>query len=238
MKIIKTKGIVISEHNTSDFDKMLTILTPNLGKIECIAKGARRPKSLLLAGAQFLCFGEYVLYKMGDIYSINSCDTIELFYNLRTDFDKLKYATLITKIINDVSTENQNMYKVLQLYLNTLYVMANMEKDLELVYSIFSLRLLSIIGFRPNIEKCKCCETTKNLNFFSIKDNSLKCDLCSKQDGGAIELSETARDAIIYIIKADAKKIFSFNITEEAARDLKLITRVYLTEKLEKEYKL
>ena len=32
MKIIKTKGIIISEHNTQDFDKMLTVLTPNLRK--------------------------------------------------------------------------------------------------------------------------------------------------------------------------------------------------------------
>lgn len=32
MKITKTKGIIISEHNTADFDKMLTILTPNLRK--------------------------------------------------------------------------------------------------------------------------------------------------------------------------------------------------------------
>lgn len=28
MGIVKTKGIVISESNTGDFDKMLTILTP------------------------------------------------------------------------------------------------------------------------------------------------------------------------------------------------------------------
>ena len=34
MKLVKIKGIVIAEHNVSDFDKMLTILTPNLGKIE------------------------------------------------------------------------------------------------------------------------------------------------------------------------------------------------------------
>lgn len=192
---------------------------------------------MLLAGAQFLCFGEYVLYKMGEIYSINSCDTIEVFYNLRTDFEKLKYATLITKIIKDVSTENQNMYKVLQLYLNTLYVMANTDKDLELLHSIFSIRLLSIIGFRPNIENCICCNTNENLNYFSIRDNSLKCDSCAKQDGGAIKLSETARDAFIYIIKANAKKIFSFSISKEAENDLKLIAKVYLTEKLEKEYK-
>lgn len=185
-----------------------------------------------------MCFGEYVLYKMGDIYSINSCDTIELFYNIRVDFEKLKYATLITKIINDISTENQNMYRPMQLYLNTLYVMANTEKDLELVYSIFAIRLLSIIGFRPNIENCKTCKTTENLNYFSIKDNSLKCVACAKQDGGAIQISETAKDAIIYIIKADAKKIFSFNITEDSEKDLKLVAKVYLTEKLEKEYKV
>ena len=175
---------------------------------------------------------------MGDMYSINSCDTIELFYNLRIDFDKLKYATLITKIINDISTENQNMYRPMQLYLNTLYVIANTDKDLDLVYSIFSIRLLSIIGFRPNIENCKCCESTENLNYFSLKDNSLKCDACAKQDGGSIKLSETAKDAFIYIIKADAKKIFSFNIPGEAEKDLKLVAKIYLTEKLEKEYKL
>lgn len=62
MGIIKTKGIILSESNMNDFDKMVTILTPN-GKIGCAAKGARRPKSLLMAGTQFLCFGEYMLYQ-------------------------------------------------------------------------------------------------------------------------------------------------------------------------------
>ena len=48
MGIVKTKGIIISENNMDDFDKMLTILTPGMGKISCAAKGARRPRSLLL----------------------------------------------------------------------------------------------------------------------------------------------------------------------------------------------
>ena len=60
MGTVKTKGIIIAEKVMSDFDKMLTILTPNMGKIECVAKGARRPKSLLMAGTQFLCFGDYI----------------------------------------------------------------------------------------------------------------------------------------------------------------------------------
>lgn len=238
MKTVKTKGIIIAEKVMSDFDKMLTILTPNMGKIECVAKGSRRPKSLLMAGTQFLCFGDYMLYKGGENYSMNSCETIELFYNIRTDLDKLKYAVYITKIINDVTTENQNNYKILQLYLNTLYVISNIDKDLEFVTSIFRLRLLSIIGYRPEIEECKTCKEKENLTKFSIRDNGFKCTACGKQDKGAIDMSETTKDAIRYIILSDAKKIYSFQVPKESIEELKIISKLYLTEKLEKEYKM
>ena len=238
MKTVKTKGIIIAEKVMSDFDKMLTILTPNMGKIECVAKGSRRQKSLLMAGTQFLCFGDYMLYKGGENYSMNSCETIELFYNIRTDLDKLKYAVYITKIINDVTTENQNNYKILQLYLNTLYVISNTDKDLEFVTSIFRLRLLSIIGYRPEIEECKTCKEKENLTKFSIRDNGFKCTACGKQDKGAIDMSETTKDAIRYIILSDAKKIYSFQVPKESIEELKIISKLYLTEKLEKEYKM
>ena len=238
MRTVKTKGIIIAEKMMSDFDKILTILTPNMGKIECVAKGSRRPKSLLMAGTQFLCFGEYLLYKGSENYSMNSCETIELFYNIRMDLDKLKYAVYITKIINDVTTENQNNYKVLQLFLNTLYVISNTDKNLEFVTSVFRIRLLSIIGYRPEIEECRTCKQKENLTKFSIKDNGFKCKDCSKQDKGAIDMNETTKDAIRYIILADAKKIYSFQISKESIEELKIISKVYLTEKLEREYKV
>ena len=238
MKLVKTKGIIIAENNASDFDKMLTILTPNLGKIECLAKGSRKPKSLLLAGTQFLCFGEYLLYKGSDNYSMNSCEIIELFYKIRVDLDKLNCATYITKIISDVTTENQNNYKILQLYLNTLYVIAETDKDLNFVTSVFRLRLMSIIGFRPQIEECVKCNKKDDLCFFSIRDSGFKCKLCAKQDGGAIEISPTTKDAIRYIILTDAKKIYSFNIPDETKKELEIVSKLYLTEKLEKEYKV
>ena len=238
MRTVKTKGIIIAEKMMSDFDKMLTILTPNMGKIECMAKGARRPKSLLMAGTQFLCVGDYLLYKGSENYSMNSCETIELFYNIRIDLDKLKYAAYITKIINDVTTENQNNYKVLQLFLNTLYVISNTDKDLELVTSIFRIRLLSIIGYRPEIRECKICKQKENLSKFSIKDNGFKCANCAKTDKGAINMNETTKDAIRYAILADAKKIYSFLIPQESIEELKIISKIYLNEKLEKEYKI
>ena len=144
MGIIKTKGLILQESKMGDFDKMVTLLTP-FGKIGCAAKGARRPKSLLMAGTQYFCFGEYMLFKGANSYSINSCDTIEAFYNLRTDLDKLNYAAKICRIVEKVTFENQNTYRILQLILNTLYVISETDKNLELVISVFKMRLLCLL---------------------------------------------------------------------------------------------
>lgn len=226
------------ENNLGDYDKMLTILTPGLGKIGCAAKGARRPKSLLMAGSQFLCFADYAIYKGNNTYNINSCDTIELFYNLRTNLDKYQYAVHITKIILDVTNENENCYRTLQLFLNTLYTISETDKDLNFVIAIFKIRLMCILGFKPVIDKCNNCGIDKDFKYFSLKDNGFKCSSCGKSDKSAIELSPPTIDAIKFIVSAPAKKIFSFNIPKNAIKELEIVSKLYLNEKLEKEYKL
>lgn len=232
---LKIKGIIISENNMNDFDKMVTILTPN-GKIGCSAKGARKSKSMLLAGTQFLCFGEYLLFKGNNTYTMNSCEPIEVFYNIRNDLDKLMEATEITKIINDVTDENQNTYNILKLFLNTLYMISEKEKDLKLVSAIFKIRLMKILGFSPEVDRCVNCNETENLNYFSFKDNGFKCDNCYKIDKSVFKMSEGTKKSIIYAIKADIKKIFGITVPENIVNELKIISKIYLEDKLENKY--
>ena len=203
-----------------------------------LPNGARRPKSLLMAGTQYLCFGEYMLYKSASSYHINSCETIEIFYPIRIDLDKLKYAAHITKIINDVTDENQSTYKILQLLLNTLYVISETDKNLKLILCVFKLRLLCYLGFTPRIRECTNCKKTEDICFFSMQDNGLKCKTCGRTDKSCIEISESVVSAIKYIVMAPDKKIFSFNISEDSLKELELVTKLYMNDKLEKEYKL
>lgn len=238
MANIKLNGIIIAENNMGDFDKMLTILTPNYGKISCVAKGARRPKSALLAGTQLFCFGEYLMYKGTNTYHINSCEIIEMFYNIRTDLDKLKYAIHINKIIQDVTGENENCYRILQLFLNTLYIISETDRDKDFILSVFKLRILCILGFTPRILQCTSCKKENNLTKFSIRDNGFKCDACGRQDKSSIDMSESTRNAIKYVVSAPPKKLFAFTLKDESLREFELITRIYFNEKLEKDYKL
>ena len=238
MRKIKTKGIIIAENNMGDFDKMLTMLTPGLGKINCAAKGARKTRSFLLGSTQFLCFGDYLLYGGNGSYNINSCEPIEVFYNIRTDLDKLTYAAFITRIVYDVTDENQYTYNILQLLLNTLYMISETDIDKDFILSIFELRLLVILGFSPNLGKCNICGDKNNIGYFSMAHNGFLCNICGRTDKSAIKISLDTFNALKYICSAPAKKIFSFNISEESKKELKLISSLYLNKNLEKEYKL
>ena len=192
----------------------------------------------MLAGTQFLSFGEYVLYKgSSGTYNINSCEPIEVFYNLRMDLDKLQYAAYIAKIVEDVTNENDSSYNILQLILNTIYIISESEIDKDLVIAIFKMRLLSVIGFAPDIISCVSCGKKENITHFSIKDNGIKCEACAKLDKSVIQISEGALYAIRYAIMSEAKKLFSFTIPEVSVEELKLVSKVYLDEKLEKTYK-
>ena len=79
MKLFKVKGIVIKEIQYKDNDKIITLLTDEFGKISCLAKGAKKNNSPLLAACQLFVYSEFVLYKGTSFYHINSAETIDFF---------------------------------------------------------------------------------------------------------------------------------------------------------------
>ena len=179
-----------------------------------------------------------MMYKGANTYNINSCETIEVFYKLREDYDKLNYAVEMTKIIRDVTEENQNCYKILQLFLNTLYTLSETDKNPDLIISVFKLKLLCFLGFTPRITECTNCKQKEGLKYFSLRDNGFKCEACSRQDKGTLQMSESTANAIKYIVMAPAKKLYSFNLKDDSLNELKLITKLFFNEKIEKEYKI
>ena len=130
------------------------------------------------------------------------------------------------------------MNLILKLYLNTLFAISETDKNLDFIVSVFRMRLMKLLGFAPNVEECVNSKSKENLNYFSFKDNGFKCDTCSKQDTGAFKISEATKNAIIFSTKANSKKIFSFDLSEKALKEFEIVSRLYLNEKLEKEYKI
>lgn len=210
---------MIRETTYKDNDKILTILTNEYGKISCIAKGAKRTNSPILAASQYLVYSEFVLYKRTGYYYINSATIIKTFYNLRVDFDKLQTAFSLTRIINMVTDENQDCSEILKLFLNTLYFLEKGENEYDFISSIFKIKLFSLLGFAPNVEKCTRCGKIINSSeeqsiFYDYVDNTFNCKECVNLDDRRrfIKLSNATFLAIKYVLCSDLKKVFSFEL--------------------------
>lgn len=237
MGYIRSSGVIIKEVNTGEADKVVTILSKTHGKISGYAKGARRPKSSLMAGMQFLCYSDLVMYKGKEMYSINTCDVIEPFYEIRNDIIKLTYCAHITDILNDVMQENQPAAKVLQLFLNTLHMLAKTDKPPELITRVFEIRFLSILGYAPFVSGCINCSTEEMKNIsFSFKKCGFLCDKCCVNDISAMSISTGAAKALHHIVYAKMKDLFSFSLSPEVLNELDKVCRRYLRERLEKDY--
>lgn len=237
MSLVRTQGIVIGEVDTGESDKILTIFTKKYGKIQASVKGAKRPRSNLTACSQILVFSDFILYKGKDSYKVNTCDIIESFYKIRNDLIKLTYASYFIEIINYIVQENLPSYRVLQLFLNTLFILSETDKSPEMVARVFEMRLMSIIGYKPRIDNCAVCGANKQCNQFSLEKSGLICEDCQKEFYTGITISESTVKALRYILKSDIKKIFSFTASDDILKELKLISIIYIQDKLEKEFK-
>lgn len=239
MSYHKTKGIVLREVSTGEADKIITIFSKSYGKITAAARGARRPKSRLIAGTQFISYSDFVLFRGKEMYNVNSCELIESFYPIRNDVVRLAYAAHIVDIVNDVVQENQPSFRVLQLFLNSLHMLSKTEKNPELITRIFELRILSILGYAPFVKGCMVCgKEQMEQVFFSFGRCGFICGEggCVKSDSHAVKVSSGAARAICHIVHSKMENLFGFELSQGVLKELGRITGRYLREKLEKNY--
>lgn len=236
MKILKVDGIITKEVNTGEADKIVTIISKKLGKIQAVARGARRPHSRLIAGTQLLCYSNFVLQKGKELYEIRNCEVIESFYNIRTNLVTLTYSAHVVDLVNEVSEENLSYPKLLQLFLNTLHMLAKRDRSEELLIRIFEFRLMSIIGFEPQVVECVNCKGIDEVYYFSPKLGGILCSSCQVNDELSIKISQPALNAVRYIIYCEFKKLFSFDVSQNVLSELKLISEKYLYSHLDKKF--
>lgn len=239
MSFLKTRGIVIKEVGVGEADKIVTLFTGNRGRISAMAKGGKRPKSNLSAGSQLMCYGEYVLYCGKEMYMVNSCEVLEPFYDIRNDMVKLTYAAHFLDIVMEIVQENQPAPKLLQLLLNSLFMLTKPEKSPELTARIFELRALAISGYAPHAQNCMICgREPEKFYSFSFQKCGFICDReqCAAEDRFAPELSPGAARTIQHILFSRMEGLFHFGVSNEVLEELGRLSKRYLREQLEKDF--
>jgi DNA repair protein RecO (recombination protein O) len=239
MSYLKTRGVIIKEVNTGDVDRIITVITAEKGKLQAVAKGARRPRSKFGTGTKLLCYSDFTLFKSKSMYIVNACETVNCFYGLREDVERLTYSAHILEIVNDVVQEDQTCTDVMRLILNTLHFLSMRDKKPGLITSIFEMRLLAITGYTPFVSGCMECGRADIDNMmFSFSMCGFLCAerKCAKNDQYAVKLLPGTIKAMFHIIHSNITDLYGFSLSEQVLSELAKVSRRYLTERLEKNY--
>lgn len=223
--IQKLTGIVIRETKINEADKMLTVLTAELGPVSVLAKNIRKNKSKISSSAGFLCYSDFVLSGGPDVYYINQCSLIESFYDISKDIQKLALASYLGHLTADLSPAGEPQPDAVKLFLNTLYILAHSDKNIFMVKSVFELRLMKCLGYMPDVFSCTKCGEEHYPFYFDIKNANIYCSKCGITP---YAISEPIMCALRYILSCEDKKIFSFEMDDLLFTQLADVTKAYV----------
>lgn len=232
---LTTQGLVLRVTNYNDTDALLTLLTPNHGKLTVKARGLRRKNSPLAAACQLLAYGNFTLFEYRSMYTVNEAESVELFTPLRRDLQKLSLGTYFAQAAELLCQEDLPNPELLSLVLNCLYALAKLNSPEILVKAVFELRSACIAGYAPDLYGCHKCGNPFP-DRFDLTEGHLECSTCRDPGTTGIRMPVTpgVLEAMHYITTCDAKKLFAFQIGNENLESLSALTESYLSTQLER----
>lgn len=232
---LKIQGLVLRVAEYREHDCILTILSPNHGKITAKARGLRRKNSPLIAQCQLLAYAEFTLFEQCGIYVITEAVTIELFHELRRDLTRLALGTYFAQAAEVLCQEDQPNPELQSLVLNCLYALAKLGEGEPKVKAVFELRVACIAGYYPDLSGCHACGEAFP-DRFDLSAGCLECSECRTMDSDGLRmpLGSGMLQAMRYIVECDSRKLFAFRLVPEAMEKLSSVTEAYLTTQLER----
>ena len=229
------RGLVLRVKAYNDTDALLTVLTPDYGKLTLKARGLKRKNSPLTAPCQLLAYGEFTVFEYRGNYTINEAHSMELFQQLRKDLQKLSLGTYFAQVAEVICQEDMPNPELLSLVLNCLYALAKLDISENMVKAVFELRCACLAGYEPDLSACHRCGN-QFPDRFDISEGHLECSGCRYPGVGGIRLpvDPSVLDAMRYICACDPKRLFAFQTSEQALESLAQISESYLTTQLEK----
>lgn len=237
---IATQGLVLREVNYKESDKILTVLTPDRGKVTVKARACRRKGSRLAAASQLLAYSEMNLFEYRDHFSLNEADTKEQFLNLRSDLDKLSLGSYFAETAEAAAEENVASPGVLSLVLNSLYALDKLDKPPALVKGAYELKLMCLSGYEPLLDACAVCgvEHPENARLH-LREGVLHCAACREGVGEGISLPVSANTlaALRHVAYGGAKKMLSFSLPEKDLEQFAGVCEGFLLTQMERGFR-
>ncbi len=231
-----TEGLVIGEMTVGESDRLVTLFTKDRGIIKAFASGAKSIKSKKGAATSLLTYGSFTVVFKKNSYRIYEASPISCFFSFGEDIELLTLSQYFCELASVFGEEEKPNTELLRLILNSLHFLTKEKRSPELIKAITELRTAVISGYSPNLIACSTCgKFEAETMYFNLSNGHLSCNTCGRREEAA-NLSPSVLSAMRHIVYSEFKKLYSFRITDNAAKELSKITQSYITVQTEHKF--
>ncbi len=256
------RGLVIRETAYGEADKLLTMLTGELGKITVAAKGSRSMRSRYMSASQLFAYSDCTLVQRGERFWLREGTALEVFYPLRMELSRSALAQYYLDVCGEICAEGERegAEDFLRLMLNSLYALAQQpEKPQRLCKAAFEFRAAALGGFMPDLSGCALCGRSADPGMrLDVPEGRLLCAACA----GRLEKEEAERfrgrelppprqlashwrypvspgvlRALRYLLETAVERLFCFSLPEAGLREFSAVCEAYLLNHLDRSFR-
>ncbi len=194
-RLYRAEAIVLRRMNLGEADRLLTLYTPEWGKIRVLAKGVRKPTSRKAGHLELFTHSRLLMAKGRSLDIVTQAETISSFLPLRQDLTRTSYAYYVAELVDRFLEEGEESPALFRLLLKGLGHLSEAQ-DPRLVVRYFELHLLEQVGYRPELYRCLgCSREIEGEAHFSSSQGGVLCPAC----GGKGEGSPLSADLLRYL---------------------------------------
>ncbi len=234
----RTEAVILRRIEYGEADRILTLFTPEWGKVRVLAKGVRKPASRKAGHLELFTRADLLLAKGREMDLVTQAATLDAFRPLREDLYRTSCATYAVELLDRFSLdedENRPLYDLLVKALGWL----GDSPDPALTLRYYELRLLELVGYRPELNRCvRRGETIRPEDqYFSPGDGGAVCPACGPETPGALPISLAALKLLRHLQRSSYPEAIVVQVRPAVHAEMEAVMQRYVTYLLERRLK-
>lgn len=235
MALYRTEGIVLKTRNLGEADRIVTLYSPDRGKIRAVARGARRPRSRFVSSTQMFACADFLIFSGKSLDSISQVEVKASFPRLHEDLTRLANASYAVELVDEMVEEGERGEEIFSLLLAYLRLVSETH-DPEMATRAFEIKFAAALGYGPRLDSCAHCgavDVGQEIGF-DPEAGGLVCGGCLGRNPGVLRISRGAVELLKALFAMDFSKIGRLGASPGLRREIERMMRAHLDFRLDR----
>jgi DNA repair protein RecO (recombination protein O) len=235
-RAFRTQAIILKRRDFGEADRLLTVFTPERGKLDVIAKGARKPTSHKTGHVELFTRADMLVHKGRELDIVAQAEMLAPYLALREDLARGAYASYAAELVDRFAAQGDEDYQSVFALLDSTLDRLCSDSEPRLVMRYFEVHLLDLVGFRPELTECVVSrdDIQAEDQFFSYGLGGIVTPGYAHEGVATVPISMMALKLLRHIQRSPYSQVKALQIPAPVHHEVERIVLGYITYLLER----